>query len=99
MPVSKNEWIDSSLKYGHSDLIPEPLKEIAGEIIPRLTNLKAFDFEIMPEYLQAKKLSADNILAELEFMKEIWRVPKKEGLKKDQIQVQSGSCPNFGPAK
>jgi len=97
--IAGGDWLDGYWLDGHSDLIPEPLKEIAGEIIPRLTNLKAFNFEIMPEYLQAKQLSVDDILAELEFMKEIWRVPKKEGLKSHQIQAQAGSYSNFTPSQ
>ncbi len=97
--IAGGDWLDGYWLDGHSDLIPGPLKEIASEIIPRLTNLKAFNFEIMPEYLQAKQLSADDILAELQFMQEVWRAPKKEGLTHHQVQTQAGLYPKITPAQ
>ena len=97
--IAGGDWLDGYWLDGHSDLIPESLKEIASEVIPRLTNLKAFNFEIMPEYLQAKQLSVDDILVELEFMNKIWRTPKKSYLNDHQIQAQPESCPPFSPAQ
>lgn len=75
--LAGGDWLDGYWLDGHSDLVPAPLRDIAREVIPRLNNLKALNFEIMPEYLQAKKLSVDDILAELAFMKALWRMPKR----------------------
>lgn len=97
--IAGGDWLDGYWLDGHSDLIPEPLKEIASEVIPRLTNLKAFNFEIMPEYLQAKHLSVDDILAELEFMKKIWREPKILDFKSHQIEANPVSCSPFSPVQ
>ncbi len=97
--IAGGDWLDGYWLDGHSDLIPEQLKEVAADVIPRLTNLKAFNFEIMPEYLQAKQLSVDDILSELELMKEIWLAPKKPYFISHQIPAQSVSCPSFTPAQ
>ncbi len=97
--IAGGDWLDGYWLDGHSDLIPEPLKEIASDVIPRLTNLKAFNFEIMPEYLQAKQLSVDDILVELKFMKELWCEPKKSDFNRRQIQAHRGAFPDYSPAQ
>ncbi len=97
--LAGGDWLDGYWLDGHSDLIPEPLREIACEVIPRLRNLKAFNFEIMPEYLQAKQLSVDDILADLAFMKELWCAPKSKPYKRDQIQSWPPAYTSFTPAQ
>jgi hypothetical protein len=97
--LAGGDWLDGYWLDGHSDLIPGPLREIAREVIPRLKNLKAFNFEIMPEYLQAKNLAVDDILGELEFMRELWCAPKSSGCKEHQLDIRSDSAMAFTPAQ
>jgi uncharacterized protein (UPF0276 family) len=97
--LAGGDWLDGYWLDGHSDLIPGPLREIAREVIPRLKNLKAFNFEIMPEYLQAKNLAVDDILGELEFMRELWCAPKSAGGKEPQLDIRPDGSTAFTPAQ
>lgn len=76
--IAGGDWLNGYWLDGHSGLIPDPLKEIAADVIPRLTELKAFNFEILPEHFESKKLSVNSVLSELQSMKEIWNLPKKD---------------------
>jgi len=60
-------WLDA-----HSDLVPEPLMQLAAEVIPRLPNLGALNFEIMPDYIRAKGLTTDQLVAQLLAMQSLW---------------------------
>lgn len=60
-------WLDA-----HSDLVPGPLMELAAEVIPRLPNLKALNFEILPDYVQAKGLTTDDLIGQLEGLQGLW---------------------------
>lgn len=58
-------WLDA-----HSGEIPQPVLDIARDIIPRLPNLKALIFEIMPVYLETVGLPA--VRAQLEKLRMLW---------------------------
>src|SRR3546814_20112439 len=48
--------------------------ELCRTWIPRLPNLKAVIFEIIPDYLASKDMCLDILLAQLEAIREIWNV-------------------------
>lgn len=60
-------WVDA-----HSGLAPEPVLDLARRIVPRLPNLRAIVFEIMPEYALEYGLTAHELLAQLAELREIW---------------------------
>lgn len=60
-------WVDA-----HSGLAPPPVIDLAREIAPRLPNLKAIVFEIMPEYAIEYGLTAGELLTHLAELREIW---------------------------
>lgn len=61
-------WLDA-----HSGLAPPPVMAFCEEWLPRLPNLGAMIFEVMPDYVQAKGLSDDQLAAQLEAMQRLWR--------------------------
>ena len=67
-----NYWLDA-----HSDSIPDEVMELAAEVIPKLPNLGALIFEILPEHLP--RLGIDGVCRQLEAMHGLWalRMPKK----------------------
>lgn len=60
-------WLDA-----HSDLVPPLLIELCEQLLPKLPNLGAMVFEIMPDYVQAKELSLDQLVGQIEIMKSLW---------------------------
>jgi uncharacterized protein (UPF0276 family) len=60
-------WVDA-----HSGLAPPPVIDLARQIAPRLPNLKAIVFEIMPEYAIEYGLTAGELLTHLAELREIW---------------------------
>lgn len=61
-------WLDA-----HSGLVPPPVMDFCAQWLPRLPNLGAMIFEVMPDYVQAKGLSDDQLAAQLEAMQALWR--------------------------
>jgi len=59
-------WLDA-----HSDRIAPALMEIAAQWIPRLPNLGALMFEILPEHLP--RIGLDGVQRELETLRALWR--------------------------
>jgi uncharacterized protein len=58
-------WLDA-----HSGEVPEPLWSLAKAIIPRLPNLKALIFEVMPMFLP--RLGLDKVRQQLEKLHKLW---------------------------
>jgi uncharacterized protein (UPF0276 family) len=56
----------------HSDAIPMELLEIATQVIPRLPNLGALIFEILPGYVP--QLGLDNVRKQLTLLNSLWRL-------------------------
>jgi hypothetical protein len=87
-------WMDA-----HSGPSPPPLLDLAADVVPRLPNLKALVFEMMPEYVEARGLRLADFEAQLEAMQGLWarrgtrtaeaeRRPRWEG-------VAGGSLPSM----
>jgi len=74
-------WLDA-----HSGEIPLPVLDIARDIIPRLPNLRALIFEIMPVYLETVGLPA--VRAQLEKLRMLW------GLRRAEVSTPS-NCADF----
>jgi uncharacterized protein (UPF0276 family) len=58
-------WIDA-----HSGAIPEPLLDCAAQVIPRLPNLGAIIFEILPPFIP--HLGIDGLREQLEALHRLW---------------------------
>jgi uncharacterized protein len=67
-------WLDA-----HSDLVPEPVMKLAGEIIPYLPNLKAIVFEIIDTYVFARPIKTEVLLEQIEQIHELWNHRSHEG--------------------
>jgi len=66
MPMS-GYWLDA-----HSDRIPAPLVELAAEVIPRLPNLGALMYELLPEHFAA--VGIDGVEEQLAELAILWRL-------------------------
>lgn len=61
----------------HSDGVPPELIDLAADVLPRLPNLGALIFEILPEH--AERVGLDAIHRELEALHALWRLlPPRE---------------------
>lgn len=61
----------------HSDAIPSALLDIAAEVIPRLSNLGALIFEILPEHVP--RIGIDGVERQLEELRSLWSLkPARE---------------------
>jgi len=58
-------WLDA-----HSDVVPSAVHDLAAQIIPRLTNLGAIVFEILPQHLP--NLGIDGVRRQLVALGELW---------------------------
>jgi hypothetical protein len=56
----------------HSDVVPPELIDLAAQVLPRLPNLGALVFEILPSYVLS--LGLDRIRAELATLHELWKL-------------------------
>lgn len=64
----KGYWLDA-----HSGTVPDQLMEICLEWVPRMPNLKAIIFEVIPDYVAAGHTSIDSLLKQLQIIQELWR--------------------------
>ncbi len=64
MPMS-GYWLDA-----HSDAVPDEVMAVAGELMPRLTNLGAVLFEILPEHVPT--LGIDGVHRQLQELHALW---------------------------
>lgn len=58
-------WLDA-----HDGLVDPELHELAAEVIPRLPNLGAINFEILPQYVE--RTGIDRIARQLEHLQDLW---------------------------
>lgn len=63
----QGHWLDA-----HSGTVPEALLELCFEWVPRMPNLKAIIFEIIPDYVLAKGISMDTLLTQLQTLHALW---------------------------
>ncbi len=88
MPLS-GYWLDS-----HSGLVPEPLFDIAAEVVSRLPCLGAINFEVLPEHVDALGLNA--VQQQIEQLKSLWRLrPRQVGIE-PRLRRASTVRPNAG---
>jgi len=64
--------LDGYYLDSHSAAIPEPLIEIAAQVIPRLPNLGALIFEILPAYMP--QVGLDAVRAQLSRLNALWQL-------------------------
>ncbi len=62
-------WVDA-----HSGLIPPEVMDLARSVVPRLPNLKAIIYEVMPEYLREKRISQAQLGDQFLEMHELWDI-------------------------
>lgn len=62
----KGYWLD-----GHCDLVPAEVIEITQDILPRLPNLGAIVYEILPQHIE--RVGTERIMRQLELMRGILR--------------------------
>ena len=60
-------WIDA-----HSGLVPEPVMDLAREVLPCLPNLKAVIFEIIDDYLPVKGLGIGELQEQMRQIRSLW---------------------------
>lgn len=60
-------WLDA-----HDGLVDPELHELAAELIPRLPNLGAINFEILPQYVE--RTGIDRIARQLEDLRRLWNL-------------------------
>ncbi len=81
-------WLDA-----HSGPAPPALMELAREVIPRLPNLKAINFEIMEEYLTAHEIKPDTILTHLQDIRALWATRgRRAGESNRSVAPSAGSA-------
>lgn len=64
MPMS-GYWLDA-----HSGRVPEPLVDIAADVVPRLPNLGALMFELLPEHFDT--LGLDGVDEQVSELAQLW---------------------------
>lgn len=67
-------WLDA-----HSGVIPPPVLELAGELVPALPHLGAIIFELMPDYLLARNLTPADVVEQVRAMHRLWDMRTASG--------------------
>jgi uncharacterized protein len=70
--LAAGQELDGYLVDAHSGLVDDALWDLAEQVIPRLPNLKAINFEIMPDYLQAGRIKAKAIAGQFARIQGLW---------------------------
>ncbi|MDP9109260.1 MAG: DUF692 domain-containing protein, partial [Pseudomonadota bacterium] len=76
-------WLDA-----HSGAVPAEVVEIAASVIPRLSNLGALMFEVLPEHLP--QIGLDGVQRQLESLQPLWRLRPPRTIK---VAALPGSSP------
>jgi uncharacterized protein (UPF0276 family) len=63
----KGYWLDS-----HSGLPPDGVLDVAAALVPKLPALRAIVLEIIPDQIEAKRISQEDIAACLSALRAIW---------------------------
>ena len=77
--------LDGYFLDAHSGLVPPELMQLAHMVLPRLPNLKALIFEIVPAYMPARGIAQRELTAQLVDLRRLWDERKK------RLQVTSGA--------
>lgn len=73
-------WLDA-----HSGAVPPQVLDIAAELIPRLPNLGALIFEVLPEHLS--RIGLDGVHRQIEQLQPLWALRRS-----DEIRVAMTAC-------
>lgn len=85
-------WLD-----GHSTGVPEPLFELAAQVLPCLPNLGAVVFEIAPEVVGRGQVAPSVVVEQLRRIRELWNQAKGEGthqpavVPRESIEISSAA--------
>jgi uncharacterized protein (UPF0276 family) len=89
-------WLDA-----HSDAVPEQVVQIAAKVVPRLPNLAAIIFEILPYHLH--RVGIDGVYRQLEALHELWNLkmpqlvtPSRLAAMRGEHREYIGHCPSAG---
>lgn len=75
--LAGGDHLDGYYLDAHSALVPAALMELAHAVLPRLPNLKALVFEIMPACLPARAIGQRELTAQLHALRQLWDARKK----------------------
>lgn len=84
-------WVDA-----HSGLVPGDLMDLARQVVPRLPNLKAIIFEVMPEYVKERGIAGAELRDQLERLHDLWAV--RGAARLEGTGVQRAPCLSPGAA-
>ena len=68
--------LDGYYLDSHSGPIPDEVLGLAAEVVPRMPNLGAMNFEVMPTYVQ--DMGLDGVRAQIGRIAEVWRLPRRQ---------------------
>lgn len=60
-------WLDA-----HSGLVPPDVIALCREWIPRMPHLRALVFEVMPDYVEAQRITHEDVARQLEALQGLW---------------------------
>ncbi|CUI02770.1 multinuclear nonheme iron-dependent oxidase [Massilia antarctica] len=70
--LAGGEYLDGYYLDAHSGLVPAELMQLAHAVLPRLPNLKALVFEIVPAYMPAREIAHHHLTAQLHGLRRLW---------------------------
>lgn len=78
-------WVDA-----HSGLIPLALMDLARQVVPKLPNLKAIIFEVMPQYIVAHGISKAQLVDQFWQLRDLWELRGKVAESRPSAQQRVG---------
>ncbi|NHZ35947.1 multinuclear nonheme iron-dependent oxidase [Massilia rubra] len=70
--LAGGDHLDGYYLDAHSGLVPPELMQLAHTVLPRLPNLKALIFEIVPAYMPARAIAQRELRAQLLDLRQLW---------------------------
>lgn len=84
-------WLDA-----HSGEVPTPVLELAAQLVPRLPNLGAIVFEILPQHLA--RIGLDGVRRQLVTLGELWALRSARAVSPGLTAMASGNAPGADSA-
>ncbi|WP_164557767.1 DUF692 family protein [Massilia atriviolacea] len=75
--LAGGDYLDGYYLDAHSGLVPPELMQLAQAVLPRLPNVKALIFEIVPAYMPARDIAQGQLTAQLLDLRRLWDSRKK----------------------
>jgi uncharacterized protein (UPF0276 family) len=89
-------WVDA-----HSDLVPTEVMDLARYVIPRLPNLRAIIYEVMPEYVEAHGISDGELAEQFCALRQLWQLRRTySGTRQEEraaVEVRSKPLSRVSP--